>query len=84
MMSVQATAAPYRAGRSVQYERLVIEGMGDEAALRSVRSALQFIAGVKAVRISLEDGVAEVDFDPTKVKPAQLHTAVRAVGFKSA
>ena len=65
-------------------ESICIEGLIDEAGLRSIRSALHCIRGVETVSVSAETGLADIGFGPGRVDPKQLHTALRAVGFKSA
>ena len=68
---------------ALQTATIVIQGMVDEASVRSILSALNFIRGVGKVKVSLMERVAEIEFDPRKVHVAQLHTAIRAVGFGS-
>lgn len=57
---------------------LTIAGMNTPASMRSVRSALSAIDGVKEVRIS--DSLTTVNYDPRKVLPKQFLTAVSVVG----
>lgn len=60
--------------------RLKINGMSSETAMRGVVSALSVIRGVATVRICFEERRATVSYDPQKVLPRQLHTAVRVMG----
>jgi copper chaperone CopZ len=46
--------------------------------------ALKKVDGVKSVKTDQSKGIAEVTYDDSKVKVAQLETAVTASGFKVA
>ena len=61
---------------------LKITGMTCQGCVASVSRALHEVAGVRAVEVSLEQGVASVDFDPAQVEPGALAEVVEAVGFE--
>lgn len=71
-----AMRTPGRSGSAV----LVLSGMDNESAARSVHSALTLIRGVRTVQISVAQRQARVAFDAEAVQPWQLHRAVQAVG----
>jgi copper chaperone CopZ len=47
----------------------------------SVTRALQRIDGVDAVEVSLEEGQANIRFDPARVNEARLRSAIEDAGF---
>jgi copper chaperone len=60
---------------------LKITGMTCGGCVRSVTGVLQALPGVESVSVSLEQGQAQVRFDPAQVTPAQLAAAVEDAGF---
>lgn len=60
---------------------VLVHGMTSARCASSVTSALQCIAGVDEVNVSLETGEASICFNPRKASSTQFRTAVRAVGF---
>jgi copper chaperone CopZ len=48
-----------------------------------VEKALQGVAGTFGAAVFLEDGAAEVDYDPAKAAPEQYVAAVRAAGYQA-
>lgn len=61
---------------------LVIGGLDDARRRISVRSALESIPGVRSVEMSDSEPRAHVLFDPARVVPQQLCTAVNAVSCR--
>ncbi len=58
-----------------------VEGMTCGGCVASVTRALERLDGVKAARVSLADGAAEVEYDPERVATDRLVQAVRDAGF---
>jgi len=48
---------------------------------KSIRNALMERTGVNEVNASHETGVVAIDFDDSKVQPAELQQAIEAAGF---
>jgi len=62
--------------------RLAIENMRDDACARCIEGALELIAGVEAVGVSVSDRTARVVFDTGRVREWQFERAVRAMGYE--
>lgn len=60
---------------------LKIKGMTCGGCVKSVTTVLQQLPGVSAVNVSLEQNNAEINYDPSKVKPAQFKAAIEGAGF---
>ena len=60
---------------------LDVSGMTCSACPLTVKAALKKQPGVSEVNIDLKSHIAEVKFDPAKIQPAQLATAVTDAGF---
>ena len=60
---------------------LKVSGMTCTGCVASVKRVLEAAAGVAAVNVSLEQGLATVSYDATKTGPAQLGAAVREAGY---
>ena len=60
---------------------LDVNGMTCAVCPLTVKAALKKQPGVSEVNIDLKSHIAEVKFDPTKIRPAQLATAVTDAGF---
>jgi copper chaperone len=60
-----------------------IEGMTCEGCVKSVTRALQGVAGVERVDVSLMEGKAEVTYDPRKAAPADFKHAVERAGYET-
>ena len=60
-----------------------VRGMVEPRCAASVASALGFINGVSEVDVSLKEGRALLNLDARKAEPAQLRTAIYAVGFEA-
>ena len=65
----------------MQTASLIIPAMNTEAIAIQVAKALEAIAGVDRVHITLAGTLARVGFDETRATPAALRSAVNAAGF---
>ncbi len=66
----------------MQTTTLTISGMTCNHCVQSVTSALQELAGVDTVTVSLDTGSASVTHSPEKVNPQALRQAVQEIGFE--
>jgi len=60
---------------------LKVLGMSCEHCVRAVTGALTALDGVQEAKVSLQNGTAEVRFDPEQVTEEQLRQAVRDQGY---
>lgn len=60
---------------------LNVLGMSCEHCVRAVTGALTALDGVWEATVSLQNGTAEVRFDPEQVTEEQLRQAVRDQGY---
>jgi len=60
---------------------LNIKGMTCGGCVKSVTTVLQELPGVSAVNVSLEQNNATINYEPSKVKPAQFKSAIEDAGF---
>ena len=61
--------------------RIKIGGMTCGGCVASVTRALQGIDGVEKVDVSLEQGQANIRYDPARVNETALRSAVEDAGF---
>lgn len=61
---------------------LQIEGMSCQHCVRSVRAALQGLAGVRSAEVSLSGKKAVVSYDPGLVSVEKMREAVEAAGYE--
>ena len=61
--------------------RLMIEGMTCSHCQAAVETALRNQRGVRSATVYLQDGSAEVEYDPSAVSPEQLTAAVEEEGY---
>lgn len=61
--------------------QLKVSGMHCSHCRSKVEQALQKVPGVQGASVDLEEGVADVDFDPKRTQPDALVTAVVAAGY---
>jgi copper chaperone len=61
--------------------RLAIEGMTCSHCQAAVETALRGTEGVRAATVYLQDGSAEVEYDPSAVSPERLAEAVQEEGY---
>lgn len=67
-----------------EFTAISIKGMTCGGCEKSVSAALTDVSGVlKVVRVSYEEGVAEVCFDPNKTTGEALTTAVANIGYQA-
>lgn len=62
---------------------LNIQGMTCGGCVRSVTNALQREDGVEAVEVVLEQGRANITYDPAQISPQQLAELVDDIGFEA-
>ena len=60
---------------------IAIHGMTCGGCVASVTKAMQQVAGVQQVKVSLSPGQAEVTFDDSVADEAALRAAVQGAGF---
>lgn len=65
----------------MQTVRLTIEGMTCSHCQAAVETALRGQKGVRSATVYLQDGSAEVEYDPDAVSPGQLAAAVEEEGY---
>jgi copper chaperone len=63
--------------------KLNVRGMHCGGCVASVTRVLKAVPGVSDARVQLQPGGAEVDYDPAKVAPAALASAVEDAGFEA-
>lgn len=63
---------------------LKVSGMTCMGCVASVKRVLQGVDGVKAVDVSLEQGLATLQYDSAVVNPARLKAAVEDAGYEIA
>lgn len=63
---------------------LKVNGMTCMGCVGSVQRVLQNINGVKKVDVSLDQGQARVEYDPTVAGPVQFKTAIEDAGYEVA
>ena len=61
---------------------LNISGMGCSGCANSVESALNSLKGVDSASVNLKAEIAEVNFDDTRVQPADFEKAIEEAGYK--
>jgi copper chaperone len=67
----------------MQEQTIKIAGMSCQGCVRSVERVLTGLAGVEKVAVSLEQGHAQVRFDPQQVSDVQLRAAIVSAGFEA-
>jgi copper chaperone len=60
---------------------LNVQGMTCEHCQKTVTKALEDVAGTFGASVFLDDGEAEVDFDPAKASADAYIAAVQAAGY---
>ena len=60
---------------------LKVSGMTCSGCVASVKRVLEAAAGVTAASVSLEEGLAKVNYDPAQTDPGKLGAAVRDAGY---
>ena len=63
--------------------KLTVSGMTCGHCKMKVEKALQGVAGTFGAAVFLEDGAAEVDYDPAVASPEQFLAAVREAGYQA-
>lgn len=62
---------------------LRISGMSCQHCVHAVKSALESLDGVKKAKVSLDEGKAEVKYDPKRVSTEQMIQAVSEAGYEA-
>lgn len=58
-----------------------VKGMHCGNCVKSVTESLNKLTGVQQVTVSLEHNNATVGYDPLRISPAQLRSAIEDTGF---
>ena len=58
-----------------------VDGMHCQGCVKNITGVLGALGGVAAVQVSLEDGEAQVEFDPAAVDRSALCAAIEDAGF---
>ncbi|MDR1934246.1 MAG: heavy-metal-associated domain-containing protein [Candidatus Accumulibacter sp.] len=58
-----------------------VGGMSCQGCVKNVTGVLRALPGVSEVKVSLEAGRAEIDYDPQVARPAQFREAIEGAGF---
>ena len=66
----------------MQTATLKIRGMTCGGCVASVERVLRGLDGVGRAEVSLENGEATVQFEPARVKPAELEAAIEDAGYE--
>jgi copper chaperone len=66
-----------------QQVQLRIEGLHCGGCASSARAALSALPGVSSAQVSLEDGSANVSYDPAQASTQQMIDAVNQLGYRA-
>lgn len=58
-----------------------VSGMTCGGCVASVTRVLQALPGVQRVEVALEQGQASIEYDPSRVGPADFRRAIEGAGF---
>ena len=67
----------------IETANIAIEGMTCEGCVKSVTRTLQGVPGVERVEVFLDEGRAEVAYDPGKAGLADLKRAIERAGYEA-
>ena len=70
-------------GISVGELKLEIEGMHCAGCVSSVEKALRGLEGVETAEVNLPLKRGKVEYDPAKIEPGAIESAVKQAGFSS-
>ena len=62
-------------------QQFIVYGMSCMGCVRGVTGAVNKVAGVKAVDVSLDESCATVEYDAAIVKPEAIVKAIEGAGF---
>ncbi len=62
--------------------KLEISGLSCNHCKMKIEKALKTVAGVENVRVNLDSGEAEVDFDAAKISEAELKAVIVDAGYE--
>jgi copper chaperone CopZ len=77
------TAHPASSAPVLRHASFSIEGMDCAACATAVQGKLKSVAGVQAVRVSFEQKLAEVDYNPAVASPEQFQKAIEDAGYRA-
>ena len=60
-----------------------VGGMTCSGCVRSVTNVLQALPGVETAQVSLEQGAANISFDPQQINLATVKQAIEEAGFET-
>lgn len=60
---------------------LNVQGMTCSGCVNSIRKVLEPIPGVRSVEVSLDKGVARIEYDETKAGIEQFKSAIEEAGY---
>ena len=60
-----------------------VGGMTCAGCVRSISNVLQALPGVETAQVSLEQGAANITFDPQQINLATLKRAIEEAGFEA-
>jgi copper chaperone CopZ len=66
----------------MQTTTLKISGMTCGGCVAAVQRVLQAVEGVEKAAVSLADSTATVQYEPSRVKPADLQAAIEDAGYE--
>jgi copper chaperone CopZ len=66
----------------MQTTTLKISGMTCGGCVAAVQRVLQDVEGVEKAAVSLADSTATVQYEPSRVKPADLQAAIEDAGYE--
>lgn len=64
-------------------EDITVGGMSCKHCVKAVTEAIKELDGVKKVKVSLEDGLATVEYDDQKVNPDAIKAAIKEAGYEA-
>ncbi|MDA8225142.1 MAG: heavy-metal-associated domain-containing protein [Betaproteobacteria bacterium] len=67
----------------MEHLTLPVSGMTCGGCVNSVTRVLSALPGVSRVEVSLDNGRAEIDYDPARCGVAEMRQAVVAAGFEA-
>jgi hypothetical protein len=62
---------------------VMIKGLTTQEAARTVRERLLLLDGVLAVRMSITDPSARVDYQPSKLSPSHIAATIGQMGYST-
>lgn len=60
---------------------LHVQGMSCAHCVKSVEETVENLAGVKSVKVALDNGTVDVEFDPSETAIETIKTAIEEQGY---